>query len=143
MAANAQLMEKYGTAWVKEADVPIAAQLAAAILGGSLMASDSAHVAEQQAEAEALNEAGRQYEAARMSQTIGALDYKYAEAELSKLVKRAAVATASSMDKVAFGALLTRAVGAARKGIGGAASAAPRFRIQSLGSPAAAPGFFQ
>lgn len=114
----------------KQADAPIAAQLAAAILGGSLLDSDRAHVQEQQAEAEAMNEAARQYEAMKMEQTLSPLDYRYVNHMFMGLPKQAALATAQSMDKVALGGLvggLTRAAGLVRKGIGGAASAAGRL----------------
>jgi hypothetical protein len=133
--------------------IPIAAQLAAAILGTSLMAADSEHVEEQQAEAEAMNEAIRYHEAEKMRQTTGMLDRKYAsaEAQASHAIKIAAAMTMAGpdleklahllelqgMDKEAIGALiggLARGAGAALKGIGGAAQAAGRLQMPTTGT---------
>lgn len=127
---------------------PIAAQLAAAILGTGLMAADSAHTAELEEEAAMMTAAIREHEAQKMQQTTGALDYKYASAEreVGYAIKIAAAITAAQddmqklawllerqgMDKEAIGALiggLARGAGAALKGLGGAAQAAGRLQI--------------
>ena len=137
----------------KEAHAPIAAQLAAAILGVSLMAADSEHVEEQQAEAAAMTEAIRFHEAEKMRQTTGMLDRKYAsaEAQASQAIKIAAAMTMAGpdreklahllelqgMDKEAIGAFiggLARGAGAALKGIGGAAQAAGRLQMPTTGT---------
>jgi hypothetical protein len=127
---------------------PIAAQLAAAILGTSLMAADQAHTSELDAEAAVMNQAMAELEARKMRQTIGSLDSKYASAEreAGRAIKIAAAMTvaqgdleklawlleAQGMDKEAVNAFLgglARAGGAALKGIGGAVSAAGRLSI--------------
>jgi hypothetical protein len=116
---------------VKEAEIPIAARLAMAILGVSLLESDSTHAEEVRQTAEELNETLRELEAHKMSQTIGAL--KHAEAILQSVVKTAAEASVELMEKQAMGvgtAVLggaMRAAGGLKKGLGGAASAAGRL----------------
>lgn len=123
---------------VKEAETPIAARLAAAILGVSLLESDSNRVEEVQQTAEAMNEVFRELEARKMSQTTGAL--KHAEVMLQSIVKAAAQASADLMAKEAMGipaAILggaVRAGSAFKKGFGGAAQAAGR--LMPAGSPA-------
>jgi hypothetical protein len=108
---------------IKQSDTPIAAQLALAILGVSLLGSDHQHVVEQKAEAEMLTAAFRELEARKMDQTISAL--KHAEAQIGLAVKAAAMEAATAMDKVSmpFAGL----GGAIKKGIGGAAQAAGRL----------------
>ena len=109
-----------------------------AILGVSLLESDSTHAEEVRQTAEVMNEALRELEAHKMSQTIGAL--KHAEALLRPVVKTAALASAELMEKEAMGvgqAVLggaLRAAGGLKKGFGGAASAAGR--LIPTGSPA-------
>lgn len=129
-------------------EIPIAAQLAAALLGTGMMASDQRHTAELELEGELMTEALRELEDRKMRQTIGALDQKYASAEreIGLAIKVAAAVTVArgdreklafllerqGMDKEAIGQILgglARAGGAALKGIGGAASAAGRLRI--------------
>lgn len=123
------------TASIKQANLPIAAQLAGAILGVSLLESDREHVAEREAEAEMMNHAFRVLEARKMSQTINAL--KTAEAVIGEVVKTAAAA-ASGMDKLALGGIIG---GLSRlgKSLGGAAPAAARLqspRLLSTGTKA-------
>jgi hypothetical protein len=127
----------------KTADGPIAAQLAAAILGGTMLASDRAHVQELRQNAAIMNQALREYEAQKMEQTISALDPKMAAAMnlLDDVVKTAALATIEGMDKAAFGELLgalgrvgARAGGALLKGMGGAAQAAGRLKLPTTGT---------
>lgn len=133
---------------LKHAETPIAAQLAAAILGTSLMAADQVHTSGLDEEAALMTQAMAELEARKMHQTISALDSKYASAEreVGYAVKIAAAMTAAQgdleklaglleaqgMDKEAVNAFLgglARAGGAALKGIGGAASAAGRLKI--------------
>lgn len=125
---HTELADRYRTAHVKEASMPIAAQLATALLGVNLMVSDQTHAAVQVAEAEMMNAISRELEARKMEQTISA--FKTAEAVAGAMVKAAAATAVATMDKEAFGALLgglARAGGAIRKGIGGAAQAAGRL----------------
>lgn len=108
----------------KEAQVPIAAQLAAAILGVGVLENDRQHVAQLEEEAELMNEELRGLEARKMDQTISAL--KHAEVELGLVVKAAAMEAALLMNKMSAGGL--GLVGAAvRRSIGGAAQAAGRL----------------
>lgn len=113
--------------------MPIAAQLAAAILGTSLLESDRGHVAELETEAAMMNEALRELEARKMDQTISAL--KYAEAIIGSVVQAAAMEAATSMDKTSMGLPLAGIAGAgaaAKRGLGGAAQAAGRL-LPSVG----------
>lgn len=105
---------------------PIAAQLAAAILGIGVLESDRAHVAEQDQEAAMMNEVLRELEARKMDQTISAL--KHAEALLGPAVKAAAM-EAAHLDKTSMpmAGTLVGAGRALKQGFGGAAQAAGRL----------------
>ena len=137
----------------KQAETPLAAQLLAALLGLNLMGSDHQHVAEQEAEAEAMTQRARELEARKMDQTISALSPKMASAgaTVGTLVKIAAAVTVANgdqeklaylleqqgMSKEAIGAILgglARAGGAVLKSIGGAASAAGRLKLPTTGT---------
>src|SRR5690606_7373512 len=116
----------------KSSNMPIAARLAAAILGVSLLDDDSQHIAEQKAEAGEMNAVLRMLEAQKMSQTVNGL--KYAQALIEPMVKAAAMASIELMDKEALGPLANTLIdgakrlgGAVDKGIGGAAQAAGRL----------------
>lgn len=109
---------------------PIAAQLAAAILGIGVLESDRAHVAEQDQEAEAMNEVLRELEARKMHQTISSL--KYAAAALGPVVKAAAMEASAQLDKTSM-PIASSIIGAGRalkQGFGGAAQAAGRLMPQ-------------
>lgn len=100
----------------KQADAPIAARLAAAILGVGILNADAEHVSTQQAEAEEMNAQLRMLESQKMDQTISAL--KHAQAMIEPMLKAAAIASAELMQKEAI---------AVRVGFGGAAQAAGRL----------------
>lgn len=111
------LLERYGTAKYKQAEIPIAHQLAAAIMGTGLMLSDHAHVQELEQEAAMMTEMSREYEARKMDQTISALDPKMAAARaiLEPAIKVAAAAAV------------------ALRSTGGAAQAADRLKLGGIG----------
>jgi len=133
--------------------MPIAAQLAAAILGTSLMASDQMHVSQLQEEAAMMTEAMRELEARKMSQTTGALNPKYASAEreISHAVKIAAAITTARGDHELLSYLLeqqgidkeagfiggmARAVVPGIKRLGGAIAGGARAAGQSVAGAA-------
>lgn len=112
----------------KHAEVPIAARLAAAILGISVLEDDSEHASNQRAEAELMNQELRELEARKMDQTISSL--KHAEALMMGIVKAAAQASAELMEKEAMGlgtTIVGGALRAGKKSLGGAAQAAGRL----------------
>lgn len=104
-----QLMEIYGTdklaSKTNSRDMVLAAQVAAAILGMSLMNADRSHVANQELEAQRLNDVARGDEARRMEAMVNAM----------KMAKSAGAAMAS-MNKEAFGGTLASKLIPAVKG---------------------------
>jgi len=113
----------------KQSQLPIAAQLAGAILGMSILESDREHVAERDAEAEMMNQVFRELEARKMSQTINAL--KTAEAVIGEAIKVAAAQAAGGIDKESG---IIAGLSRLGKSSGGAASAA--VRLPSLSTKA-------
>lgn len=113
----------------KQSQLPIAAQLAGAILGMAVLESDREHGAERDAEAEMMNQVFRELEARKMSQTINAL--KTAEAVISEAIKVAAVQAAEVLTKDAG---IIAGLSRLGKSSGGAASAA--VRLPSLSTKA-------
>lgn len=109
----------------KQANPPIAAQLAMAILGVSLLQSNQQNVEDHQAEAMAMNETFRELEARKMDQTTSAL--KHAAAQLGPALRAAAMEASTGMDKESMGALIGGLASAAKQRIGGAAQAAGRL----------------
>jgi hypothetical protein len=126
-------MKVYGTDKVKEANLAMAAQIAASVLGLGLMVDDKEHREQLKQEAEMVNRANRAMEANRMAATINAFTGgppnagagKYAAAAGQSMAKIAAFRAGEiewddleEMEKQAIGGALASLAGKATLGAG-------------------------